>query len=161
MHKEFVNPLDSVEDILLNQDWVFDRPHEDCLSVHVMGKNCHYTMTFIWDEEYGAMKFCCEYDLSLSKKRLDMAARAIQKINARQWLGHFVVNEETLAPCFCHTSLLRGWSQQLNADPIADLIQVALDECEHHYSLFNMLTNAAYVNDSHLSLALMEEQGQA
>ena len=32
---QIINPLDSIEDILANQDWVYDRLDENELSVHV------------------------------------------------------------------------------------------------------------------------------
>ena len=161
MYKDINNPLDGVEDILLNQNWVFDRPDEDTLKVNVTGKNGQYTMNFDWDENLEAMKFCCEFDLSLSKNRVDIASRAVHNANYRLWLGHFIINEKTLTPCFCHTSLFRGWTHASGTDHVADLIQVALDECERHYSLFDMLSNSVYISDAQLSLALMEEQGEA
>jgi hypothetical protein len=161
MLKEVINPLDCIEDILLNQNWVFDRPEEDKLTVNISGKNGQYAMEFIWDEFDEAMRFCCRFEIYIDKKAMSIASRAIQRANSNLWIGHFVIDEETLMPCFRHTSLFRGWNEHSEANHIADLIQIALDECEKHHAIFDLISSSNTFNDCQLNLALMNTQGEA
>ncbi len=155
------NPLDSVEDLLTGNDWIFNRPNPDELSVHVTGKLGCYRMTFLWQEEYSAMQFFCEYDLRLPKDRQDMTGRALRVINERLWLGHFDVAEATGAPCFRHTSLFRGWTNSSGAEHVEDLVDIALAECERHHNIFAMLAGPRLISEEILGLMMADEAGEA
>lgn len=155
------NPLDSVEDVLNNQEWIFNRPHADELSVHVNGKLGIYRMTFLWQEEYSAMQFFCEYDIALPKERQDMINRVLRSVNERLWLGHFDVPAGSMAPTFRHTSLFRGWTHSSGAEHIEDLVEIALAECERHHNTFNMLSSSLYLDQDILTLMLTDEAGEA
>ncbi len=155
------NPLDSVEDILSSHDWVFERPNNDELSVAVAGRHGHYRMTFLWQEDYSAMQFFCEFDMTVPEARREAAARALQMVNARLWLGHFILQEENGVPCFRHTSMFRGQTQSSGAEHVEDLVDIAIAECDRYYGVFNMLACTVSVDDSLLSLALVESAGEA
>lgn len=155
------NPLDSVEDILTGNDWIFNRPNPDELTVHVTGKLGAYNLTFVWQEEYSAMQFCCEYDLRIPSEREDMTSKALRGINERLWLGHFDLLSHNKAPCFRHTSLFRGWTHTSGAEHVEDLVDIALAECERNYNLFNMLASSLYLDGAMLDLILSEEAGEA
>ena len=154
------NPLDSVEDILISHDWIFNRPNPDELTVQVTGKGGSYRLTFIWQEEYSAMQFFCEYDLRIPTARQDLAGRALRRINERLWLGHFDV-ADTGAPCFRHTSLFRGWTHSSGAEHVEDLVDIALAECERHQNIFAMLSGALHLDNDVLTLMLADEAGEA
>ena len=161
MIEEVSNPLDTVEEILNGNDWTFVRLHPDELSVQVTGKNSTYNLTFIWQEEYSAMQFVCEYDLFIPKHRRELTARALAAINEKLWLGHFDVPEERGSPCFRHTSLFRGMTQNSGAEPVEDMVEIALAECERHHNIFSMLATSISVDDSIFSLMLADEAGKA
>lgn len=157
------NPLDCIEDIFSAQDWHFDRINEDELTVLVTGKYGAYKMTFLWEEAYSAMQFCCEYDLTIPESTLSRVAQTMTAVNSNLWLGHFDIREESKIPCFRHTSLLRGMNGGSGADLIEDLIDIALSECERYFPAFDMLSrDESAENDARtLSLALMDSAGEA
>lgn len=159
--EEVSNPLDSIEDMLLGNDWVFSRPHSDELNVQVKGKNGTYSLTFIWQEDYSAMQFYCDMTLQIPAARIDMAVRTLAAINERLWLGHFELPEESMVPRFRHTSLFRGCTQSSGTEHVEDLIELALVECERHHAVFNMLSDSRYIDDRAFSLMLTEEAGEA
>ena len=49
-----INPLDSLEEILVANNWVFSRMNNDELVVQVNGKNCEYRLFFIWQNDMDA-----------------------------------------------------------------------------------------------------------
>ncbi len=155
------NPLDSVEEILYANDWIFDRMTEDELTVQITGKMGEYKLFFHWQEQYSAMKFVCQYDLDVKREAMDMASKTMTSINSGLWLGHFDFREGTEIPCFRHTTLFRGQTQTSGADHIEDLVDIALAECERFYPVFDILSRGLPANDCDLSLALMTVAGES
>lgn len=168
LYDDVSNPLDGIEEIMLNNDWSFNRRDEDELTVHVSGKMGQYRMVFVWQEDYHAMQFCCAPDLTVSPNKLDEAARIINRINATLWLGHFDVRAQedsagTAAhiPCFRHTSLFRGITESSGVEHIEDLIDIALAECERYHITFDLLSKAGNEDKKDLSLAMMDIAGRS
>jgi hypothetical protein len=161
LFEEISNPLDSVEDFLSGNDWIFNRPNPDELTVSVTGKAATYRLAFIWQEEFSAMQFFCEYDLRIPKERQELTGKALRAINERIWLGHFDAPEDTGIPCFRHTSLFRGWTHSSNAEHVGDLVEIALSECERHQNMFSMLASSLYLDSDIMSLILSDDAGQA
>jgi hypothetical protein len=161
MFEDVSNPLDSVEDIMVSLDWSFDRPNPEEISARVSGRHGQYSLTFIWQEDYSAMQFFCEYDLEMPAARKHAAALALQTINARLWLGHFTVQEHNSVPCFRHTSMFRGCTHTSGAEHVEDLVDIALAECDRHFSVFSLLACPLGKNDGLLPLALSETAGEA
>ncbi len=155
------NPLDSIEEVMAHHDWSFERPHDHELMVQISGRYGVYSMTFLWQEEHSAMQFFCEFDLQIPKERYDMTSRVIREMNENLWLGHFDVPDDSRVPYFRHTTLFRGMNHTSGTDHIADLIEVALAECEKNYNVFNMLSSSIFLNDSLLTLALADTDGEA
>jgi len=154
------NPLDSVEEILCANEWIFDRMTVDELTVQITGKMGEYKLFFHWQEEYSAMQFCCQYDIDVHIKAMDEAARTMTSINSGLWLGHFDFRENTSIPCFRHTTLFRGQTQTSGAEHIEDLVDIALAECERFYPVFDMLSRGVPQN-ADMSLALMPAAGES
>lgn len=155
------NPLDSVEDILHANDWIFDRMTEDELHVQITGKMGEYKLFFHWQEQYSAMQFVCQFDLDVKREAMDMAAKTMTSINSGLWLGHFDFREGTEIPCFRHTTLFRGQTQTSGAEHIEDLVDIALAECERYYPVFDILSRGVPANDCDMTLALMTVAGES
>lgn len=156
------NPLDSIEEILSANDWTFDRMSEDELTVQISGKMGTYTMLFVWQEDYSAMQFTCEFDITLHPDALDSAATAMTAINSTLWLGHFDIRAGGNIPCYRHTSLLRGMVYASGADHLEDLVDIALSECERYYPAFELLSRKSTSQDQGaLALAMMDIAGES
>ena len=169
LYDDVSNPLDGVEEIMLNNDWTFDRPNEDELTVHVSGKTGQYRMIFVWQDDYNALQFCCAPDISISPNKLDEATRVMNRINTGLWLGHFDIrtqdgreeHEKAFIPCFRHTSLFRGMVETSGVAHMEDLIDIALAECERYYLTFDLLSRTAGQDNKDIALAMMDIAGRS
>lgn len=163
--EESPNPLDGVEELLSRQKWTFSRMNRDELFLEVKGRRGVYRIAFTWDENLGAMQFCCEFDLRLADSSFVAACTTINRLNNRLWMGHFDLDEEGMIPCFRHTQLFRGLVQTSGADYLADLIEFAMDQCDDSYAIFQMLasssSSSSLVDEETLSLALMPSLGSS
>lgn len=155
------NPLDSVEEILADHNWVFSRMNDEELIVQVAGKNCDYRLFFIWQQDMNAMQFCCQYDMAIPRRHHDTAAVALMALNENLWMGHFDLPRDSGVPSFRQTCLFRSPDRDANADHIEDMVDIALAQCERYYSVFHMLSRSGITDDAQLSLALMETAGES
>ncbi|MCK6418247.1 MAG: YbjN domain-containing protein [Alphaproteobacteria bacterium] len=158
---ESANPLDSIEEILLSHNWVYNRMNDDELTVQVTGNAGEYRLFFLWQEDMGALHFTCRYDLRYQSKDYDAAARALMQVNQKAWIGHFDLPRETGTPFFRHTSLLRAGSSASTAEAIEDIVRVAMNECERFYPVFHMLCHNEVADSGALSLAMMDTRGSS
>lgn len=159
--EETSNPLDSVEDLLLSHDWIFRRTHNDELVVDVKGRACNYHMLFVWQDEYSAMQFICQYDFSVSDKNEKLLPSILMDMNSDLWLGNFDIDRETGVPIFRYNSLFRGMTRTSGADHIEDIIEIALGECERYHCVFDLLASSEETNDADIKLALMGVAGES
>ncbi len=161
LFEDVSNPLDSVEEILCANEWVFDRMNEDELNVQITGKMGEYKLFFHWQEEYSAMQFTCLYDIDVKNDAMVAAAKTMTDINSGLWLGHFDFRPGTQTPCFRHTTLFRGQTQTSGAEHIEDLVDIALAECERYFPVFDIFSRGVPANDCDLKLALMNVAGMS
>ncbi|MEM7618003.1 MAG: YbjN domain-containing protein [Pseudomonadota bacterium] len=178
LYDEVSNPIDGLEDIMLRNDWIFERRTEDELTVQISGRMGEYKLAFVWQEEFCAMQFICAPDLRIHADHYEEAAQAINDINSKLWLGHFDMRLNTYAghnveenasdalqstaiPCFRHTTLMRGQVEGSGVEPMEDLIDVALAECERYYMTFQLLSETAAKDANQLSFAMMDVAGSS
>ncbi len=159
--EEISNPLDSVEDLLASHDWVFSRTNSDELVVDVKGRYSNYRMLFIWQDEFSAMQFVCQYDFPVSDANAEQLPIALMLMNSELWLGAFDIDQQTGFPVFRYNSLFRGMTQTSGAEHIEDLVEIALSECERFFSVFHMLSLEERMDDANLRLALMTAAGES
>lgn len=152
------NPLDSVEEILSANNWVFNRMNNDELMVQVTGKTCEYRLFFIWQSDMNAMQFCCQYNLAVAPASMEIAARALMKMNENLWMGHFDIPHDTKIPSFRYTCMMRGLN---GPDLIEDLVDISMAQCERYYGAFHLLSVPGTANDENLTLALMDTAGES
>ena len=165
------NPLDGVEEIMMNNDWEYDRISAHEMSVILSGQHGDYKMIFVWQENYSALQFCCAPDIDIAPNKMEQATQIMNKINASLWLGHFDIRQQSVsanismpktnAPCFRYTSLFNGVNDMTAMAQMEDVIDIAIHECERHFTAFNLLTNVNFSSTKDMSLALMDVAGLA
>lgn len=164
LYDEVANPLDGVEEIMINNDWVFDRVADDEMTVTISGATGHHKLRFLWQDEFSAMQLSCMPDITISPDKRDIAAKTLQSINSGLWLGHFDLQRDAeggtdLIICFRHTSLFRGNVESSGVEHIEDVIDIAIAECERYYMTLELLARTDSHDNKTLSLAMMETVG--
>ena len=155
-----VNPLDIVEEIVSANEWTFDRTSDDEMIVDFAGHWCGYHMHFSWYSEFGAMLFSCALDMKVPKNRLPAVHELLCQINGRMWLGHFDLSVEEGLPIFRHTMLLRG-AQGNTVEPLEDLVDIALSECERFYPAFQFVIWGGKRSPEAIAAAMLDTVGEA
>ena len=154
------NPIDLLEELVVANEWPFDRSSDHEMVVETTGRWCDYRMFFIWREDLNALYFTCMFDTRISEDKRTPVMELICLANERLWLGHFDISSEDRLPMYRHTILTRG-RQSLPPELLEDLVDVALTECERFYPALHLLLWGGKSVDEALSVSFMETAGEA
>lgn len=154
------NPLDIAELVIMDRDWVFDRPAEGELIAEVSGSCCNYRVWFNWQEDSGGLTLSCGMDNKLPKKLLPKMHTLLALVNEKLWLGHFDISSEDGSVTFRHSLLLRNGAET-SAEHLQELLDLAISESERFYPAFQSVVWGGKTPAEALELALFETIGEA
>jgi hypothetical protein len=154
------NPLDIAEQLLLDRDWLCDRPIDEELVAEVQSSWCNYRIWFTWQAELGALIFSCAYDTKIHEKQRPKLYPLLAQVNEKLWLGHFDMGSEDGMIMYRHAMLLRG-GRGLSAEQIEDLVDIAISECNRFYPAFQSVLWGGNSTEEALEIALMDTVGEA
>ena len=154
------NPLDIIEEIVVANEWMFERNASDELIVELSGRWCHYRLFFVWQRDISALQFSCQFDLKVPATRRTVVHELLATMNSKMWLGHFEICAEDATPMFRHTLLLRG-ARGGAVEALEDLVEIALTESERFYPAFQFVIWGGKQPCEALASAMIDTVGQA
>lgn len=155
------HPLDSVENVLADNNWVFNRTNKDELTVEVAGSVFNYRLCFIWQDYVNALQLICQYDCDIAPERSSEAAQTVMQVNRSTWMGHFELTENKNTPCFRYMCLLHDRNGDNIYTHVEDIINICFAQCERYQNVFQLLSSEQQMNMQMLSLAMMETAGES
>jgi hypothetical protein len=152
------NPINFIEEVIAGKEWVYDRRCENELAVEAPGSWCDYGMFFAWSEDLSALHFSCALDMRVQTKLMGQIYELLAKLNERLWMGHFAVWVEEGIPMFRHTVRLQ---QRVDAEAIAELMDLAMAECERYYPAFQFVIWGGRSAEDAIASSLFDTVGEA
>jgi len=153
------NPLELVEQMVVANDWPFDRRSDDELAVEVPGRWCDYSLYFAWREDFAALHLSCALDMKVPAAKRGPIYELLAIINEKLWLGYFGLWAEEGVPMFRHSLLMRGVTN--GHEVIEDLVDIALTECERFYPAFQFVIWGGKSAQEAVAASLLETVGEA
>lgn len=154
------NPIDLLEELVLANDWAFDRASDSEMVVEIGGRWCDYHLCFVWHEDACAMYFSCHLDVKVPVTRRKAVAELIAAANERLWLGHLDLASDDGMVSFRHTLPLRG-TGGIAPEQLEDIVDTAVAESERVYPALQLVVwGGKNVNEA-LEAALMDTVGEA
>lgn len=154
------NPLDIIEEIVVANEWLFERNNSEELIVELSGRWCHYRLFFVWQQAISALQFSCQFDLKVPATRKTAVHELLAVMNSKMWLGHFEINHDDDTPMFRHTLLLRG-ARAGAVETLEDMVEIALTESERFYPAFQFVIWGGKQPHEALNSAMIETVGEA
>lgn len=154
------NPLDLVEQVIMDRDWAYDRPADEELVAEVVSAWCNYRIWFAWQPEQGALSFSCAIETKLPKNMRTKIYPLLAMVNEKLWAGHFDLISEENAVAFRHTMLLRGGCV-VTTEQLEDLIDLAVQECERFFPAYQALVWGNKSAEEALQVAIFDTVGEA
>lgn len=154
------NPVDMVEFVACERDWLFERLCDDELSVSVKGLHGDYAVSFSWMEECEALHFACASDLRIPERCEAEVLRLVAKINEGLLVGHFDLWPSEGAVMFRHTLLLSGGAEP-TSQQAESMLTYGLQHCERYLQAFQFVIYAGRSAEEALACSLFETVGHA
>ncbi len=149
------NPLDLAELVIMDRDWVFDRPGDGELIAEASGAWCNYRIWFTWQEDSGGLTLSCALDSKLPKQSVNKVHSLLALVNEKLWLGHFDINSEDGSVVFRH-SLLLSEGVGTSAEHLQQLLDIAINECDRFYPAFQSVVWGGKTAQDALAIAMFE-----
>lgn len=155
------NPLDLVEEFCEGKGWTFTRHDDNALGVTLPGQKAKLEVNMEWQEEFSALLVACSVPIEISEQNDALAVDALATINENMWLGHFDLSHKGKFPTFRHTLLLRMIPAGIAVDLVADVLDLAVAECNRFYNTFLMAEAGDTRLHDDLHAAVFETVGEA
>ncbi len=156
----FLNPLDIVEQVVMDRDWAFDRPSDDELVAEVTSSWCNYRIWFTWQSDVNALIFSCTFETKLPKNIRSRVYPLLALVNERIWLGHFDLSSDEGAITFRH-ALLSDENQGASTGQLESLLDIAINECDRFFPAFQSVIWGNKNAEEALAVAIFDTQGEA
>lgn len=153
------NPLDVVERIACDNDWISDRRNDQEMAVQVPGRWCDYSLFFAWNDEAEAIHFTCAFDMRVPDEKRSHIHELLATINEKMWLGHFGLWEDEGLPMFHHAMLFRDTLGPSHGQ-IEDLVETATEECERFYPAFQHVIWGGKSASDAIAAAMIDTVGE-
>lgn len=153
-------PLDMLARYFEVNDWTFQFNGEDEITARVQGSWAQYEFRAIWRAEDQVLQLLALPDIRVAE---DMRARVYETlglINEQLWLGHFELWSSTGIVLFRHGALLGG-NDGMSYEQAQLLIEVALDECERFYPVFQFVLWGGKSPAEAIIASMIETRGEA
>jgi hypothetical protein len=157
---ESSNPIDTLEAIAKENKWPLEKINDEEASLECEGRWGQFVLSFVWQEEYQALQFCCASNLTVPTRKLARAKDLIFDINQKAWLGHFDIEEEGQSIIFRYNSLMRGFIAN-GQDHVEDLIELAMTEFDRFYPAFKAVLSERKVANDIMVAMLADPMGEA
>jgi hypothetical protein len=156
---DFYDPLDLVEDIIINNGWDFERDKNKNIHVEVGGDWCDYQLSYGLNEGKNLIFVSCVLDIRVSKEKIKETHGLLAKINEKLSLGHFEIWLDDGWPIYrCsipvpnNTLTCRSQIEQISI--------TTLEECEKFYPAFQFLAWGDKTASDSLKHLMLETQGE-
>ncbi|MEL6947421.1 MAG: YbjN domain-containing protein [Pseudomonadota bacterium] len=126
------HPVDAIEYFADVNEWAFERPGEDEISILVKGIWTDYTVAFSWMEAFEALHISCAFDMKVPSGRLVETMRLLSLVNEQMLYGHFDLWAQDGSVMFRHAIPLSGGAEP-NEAQIECLLEAAMTSCERYY----------------------------
>jgi hypothetical protein len=153
-------PMDMLTALFEARGWSFEVNGEEEISAEFKGSWTSYQIRAVWREEDNALQVIVLPDVTVPENKRNDVYRAIGLINEQLWIGHFDIWSATGILLFRHGSLLPP-NGMLGVDQAQTIIDVAIDECERFYPVFQFIIWGDKSPEDAIASALVDTHGEA
>ena len=132
----YYNPIDSLELIFSRKSADFERRNTNEVVVEIEGKWNNMLLFFAWEEHLKCLHFSCLMNINVDVCDLSKVFELLALVNENLWIGHFSYWSEHKMPIFKHSVILQDNEENFE-EKLNQIIEIAVNECEHMYPVFN------------------------
>ena len=136
LEQNLYNPIDTIEYLFARDNISLDRRKYNELVAEVQGKWDNMLIFFAYEEHMRCLHLSCLLNIETATVDRSKMFELLALLNENLWIGHFAYWSEQKMPIFKHSIILQD-SEELFAEKINKIIELAIMECERVYPIFN------------------------
>jgi hypothetical protein len=153
-------PMEMLAALFDARGWSFEAGSDEEVSAEFKGSWTNYRIQAVCRGEDNALQVIVLPDVTVPIDKRDDVYKALALINEQLWIGHFDIWSSNGMLLFRHGSLLPS-NGMLSIDQAQTIIDVAIDECERFYPVFQFIIWGDKTPEDALAAALVETHGEA
>lgn len=154
------NPIDMVENIFASKSYELERRNPNEVVVEIQGKWTNILLFFAWEASMKCLHMSCLMNIDNVNDDRSKIFELLALVNENLWVGHFSYWTEQNLPVFKHSVFL-NYGEEFFEHKIAQMIDIAVNECERMYPVFKVVLTKGMEPKDALYPMLMETVGQA
>src|SRR5258706_3999830 len=158
-YERVTNPIDLVEQVAHDHDWVCERTADDELTLVVGGSWTDYHVSLNWRHDLEALHLACAFDFKVPENRLSEVYRLVAQINEQLCVGHFDLWTQEGLIMFRHALMLNG--SVATPGQCDGILKATLDACDRYYQAFQFVVWAGKESREALVSTMFHTEGQA
>ena len=153
------DPLNLVEDIIIANDWDYERDNYNNIHVEVAGEWCDYQLSYGINEEFNLIYISCVLDINIPERRLKDVNFLLVSLNEKLLMGHFEIWSDQSWPLL-KLSFPVPTNQSLCRNQLEQASLLVLKECEKFYPAFQIFAWDNKDVKNTLQHLMLETQGE-
>lgn len=154
------NPLDTIEQVASFNDWSFERPGDDEITILIGAIWADYTMSLSWMDDIETLHLACAFDMRVPERRHIETLKLVSLINHQLLVGHFDLWFNNGMVVYRQALPLNG-GIDANEQQVEFLLGNSLEACERYYQAFQFVVWAGKSASDALDSVLFETHGEA
>jgi hypothetical protein len=154
------HPLDLIEQLAVQNKWVFDRSSDDELNLVFQGQWGDYHMTLSWRAKVETLNLSAALELRVPQGKRQELLALLNLINEQLWLGHFEMWDDE-GQIHYRYGLLLAATDAATFEQCQSMIEIAVDACDRFYPACQYVIWAGKSAKAAAEAALFETAGNA
>jgi hypothetical protein len=154
------NPLEVIERMARTNEWSFERPTADEITMVVRGKWTDYQGSFTWMFDLEALHLALAFEMKAPEHTHPELHRLTTLINEQLWVGHFDLWFKDGLVMYRNALVLAGGAAPLSRQ-CEVMLGTACDACERYFPAYQFVVWAGEGAEESLQAAMFETRGQA
>jgi hypothetical protein len=155
-------PIDMLEAWFEAHGWTHERLGEEEIVASAQGSWGLYELRGVWREDDSVLQFMAFPDIKVADHQMGAMYETLGLINEQLWLGHFELWSGPGTVLFRHALLIDGGDEPgMTLDQAELLIEVATDEVDRFYPVFQFVLWGGKSPKDAIAAAMVETRGEA
>lgn len=134
LHK--YNPIDDIEGLFSHRQHSIERRNQNEVVIEIDGKWDNMLLFFAWEEKMQCLHLSCLINLEPDIINMANIFELLALLNEDLWVGYFSYWESEHMPVFKHSIFIDETDLKFS-EKLAQIINIALTECEQAYPIFH------------------------
>jgi hypothetical protein len=153
-------PVEMLAALFEARGWAYEHISDDEISAEVKGSWTTYQFQAIWRTQDRVLQLLCLPDIRVPEDKRQPFFEALGLVNEQLWLGHFDVWSNGGVLLYRHGMML-GDDGMLSPAQASQAVEVAIEECDRFYPVFQFIQWGDKTPKEALAAALVDAMGEA